>query len=103
MQIVQLGKGPILFADAHGVALPGLATATVNAIRVWTDRRGKTHFEYVQAQPTRNPLTCLHGGTFMVGRPTRPVAYTWARSPLFDLRCGDCGARLIQDEQKYRE
>ena len=101
MQIVQLGKDPILFADAHGVVLPGLVTMTVNAIRVWTDRKGKTHFDFALASPTRELQTRSHRGTMLVpqGRfavrgQKKPVPYTWSRSALFHMCCGDCGAEL---------
>jgi hypothetical protein len=68
------------------------AILVANAVRVWTDRRGKTHFEYGTVAATRDPQTCSHQGTFVVHGQRRP--YTWARSATFHLRCGDCGVVL---------
>lgn len=92
--IAQLGnpKLPIQLADE--IAAMGLSTITVNAIRIWVDARHKTHFEWGQAKPSRDPRTCSHQGCFAVRGQRKPVPYTWSRSALFHLCCGDCGARL---------
>lgn len=63
-----------------------------NAIRVWTDRRGKTRFEYGVAALARDPETCIHRGT-RLWRGQAQV-YAWLRSEVLDLHGGDCGARL---------
>ncbi len=83
--------------EINQVFVPDVRIAIVNAVRVWSDARGKAHFEYLAAQPTRDPKTCSHTGGMWTRRPHgRPTAvrYTWARSSAFRLRCGDCGAEL---------
>jgi len=74
--------------------IAGHAILVANTVRVWTDARGKTHFEYGVAKATRDPQTCTHGGNWLARGHRRPVAYTWARSAIFQLRCGDCGTAL---------
>ncbi len=74
------------------VFVPDIQIAVVTAVRVWSDARGKTHFEYLAVRKTRDPQSCSHGGTLSIYG--RRVSYVWARSSAFRLRCGDCGAAL---------
>ena len=74
--------------------IAGHALVLANTIRVWVDTRGKTHFEYGVVTATRDPQTCVHGGNWLARGHRRPVSYTWARSAIFQLRCGDCGSAL---------
>jgi hypothetical protein len=74
------------------VFVPDVQIAVVEAVRVWSDARGKTHFEYLAVRKTREPQSCSHGGTLSVRG--RRVPYVWARSSAFRLRCGDCGTEL---------
>jgi hypothetical protein len=74
------------------VLVPNIEIAAVEAIRVWSDARGKTHFDYLTVRQTRDPQSCSHSGTLSFRG--RQVPYVWARSSLFRLRCGDCGMEL---------
>jgi len=74
------------------VLVHNIEIATVEAIRVWTDTRGKMHFDYLTVHQTRDPQSCSHSGTLSVRE--RKVPYVWARSSAFRLRCGDCGMEL---------
>ncbi|MBI5648991.1 MAG: hypothetical protein HZC40_00840 [Chloroflexi bacterium] len=90
MQTVTLNQGAPLVVK--GLPVPTVRVQVVNAIRVYADARGKTHFEFQRVQPTRVPAQCAHVGTFRVRGRVTP--YTWSRGALFGLRCGDCGAEL---------
>lgn len=90
MQAVTLKNGEPL--AVKGIPVPGLRVQVVNAIRMWVDTRGKTHFDVGRACPHRAPANCPHRGTFRVqGRIRR---YVWSRGAAFGLRCGDCGTPL---------
>ena len=90
MQLVQPKTHSMI--EVQGIPIAQLSAVTVNAIRVWTDARGKAHFDYGVAIPTRQPETCAHHGTWV--RRGKTFIYTWARSDVFQLRCGDCGTAL---------
>ena len=90
MQVLALrGDTPL---RVRGRTVPAVRVRTVNALRVWADRRGKTHFVFERAQPTRAPARCAHVGTFRVNGRMTP--YTWSRGVMGEFRCGDCGAAL---------
>ena len=90
MQLVQSNAQGLI--EIHGIPIAELSAVTVNAIRVWVDRKGKSHFEYVEMQPTRDPKICTHRGTWV--RRGKSTEYTWAHGKVFHLMCGDCGTAL---------
>jgi hypothetical protein len=87
--LVIRGDTPLVL---RGIPIPPVRVQVVDAIRVWADPRGKTHFDFQRVRPTRTPAQCVHVGTFRVG--ARVLPYTWSRSATFGLRCGNCGAPL---------
>ena len=94
-----VSSGERAWLKVNKVFVPNVTVAPVEAIRVWTDARGKTHFEYLPIRETHTSGSCSHTGTLSKGG--RRVPYTWARSStlhpqrgLLSLHCGDCGAAL---------
>jgi len=90
MQLVQSNTHSLI--EVQGIPIAQLSAVTVNAIRVWKDTYGKTHFDYGVATPRRKPETCAHQGIWV--RRGKAVCYTWARSDAIHLHCGDCGMAL---------
>ncbi len=90
MQLVQDAKGAWL--ELSQIFVADVKVTPVEAIRVWTDPRGKAHFDYLSVKRTREKASCSHTGT--LSKWGRRIAYTWARSSTLHLRCGDCGAAL---------
>jgi hypothetical protein len=76
----------------RGIPVPTVRVQIVEAIRVWADPRGKTHFDFERVRPSRAPARCAHVGTFRVRGRVTP--YTWSRGAAVGLRCGDCGIVL---------
>jgi hypothetical protein len=90
---MQLIQATLRQPNTHPASMIGAhAIVLVNAVRVWNDDKGKTHFEYGMVVARNNPGTCPHQGTFRIHGQTR--VYTWARSSSFHLCCGDCGKEL---------
>ena len=70
MKLLQRRRGNPPLEIKH-VLVPDVQIAVANAVRVWTDARGKTHFEYLPVTRTRDPRSCSHAGTLsMRGRRT---------------------------------
>ncbi len=90
MELIQRAKRARL--ELNRVVVPGVKITPVEAIRVWTDPRGKTHFEYLRVKRTRQSRSCSHTGT--LSQRGRRLTYIWARNAALHLRCGDCGAAL---------
>lgn len=92
MQLIQLQSHTLIATVGITSRWRPYTLTIANAIRVWTDPRGKTRYEYGVVGLTRAPQTCAHQGTRIWHGRTQ--AYSWLSSEVLDLHCGDCGVRL---------